>query len=821
MTRGRQGSAGTRQRERVHKRSVIGLTIGAMVAALGLIYIPSASAVHDLDTFELDKDVTNDVTRTKLATLNSNINASATSLVVCRLAGFADPTLNTILFIDNEQVKFLSAGAAGGGGCPAGTTKRTWTVQRAQNATTAASHSSGAAVVRREAALAGDDWDDVFAAINGGDDKCLDLGADECAFVPDPTGETYFTTGGSKDDLDIPSWRHGGNSVPDADEIRNAYAAKYTHEGDEILYFGADREAVNGSKDFGFWFTHEAVGLNGNGTFSGEHTGPTDGLDGIPNTADDTSGDILILGTFTGGGAVTTIRVFEWVGTGGDATSNGTVAGPTGAFGDCVPGSSNDEGCGTVNNLTITVPWAYQGKSVAAAKTILSGGMVEGGINLTELGLQGCFSTFVAETRSSPSVDATLKDFALGEFEACDSDLTTTPSDDAGVALTDTDDPANGLPDIEIGTGSAGVDVTDSADLVVNGTTAWEGTLDFYLCGPIDDPDTCDSGGALISSHNVSNTDTQPFVSDSANLTSVGRYCWRGEFTSDTDGVPNATDSSAGECFEVKPVTPSLDTNAVDSEGNAQTADVPFGNAVYDKAVLGGTANQPGTNGPEATYPTINATDGAAADGSITFTLYGPGDCTTVASGTGDNPETGVAVTGDGSYFSSGFTPDSPGDFHWVASYSGSSPNTNGTDHNTACNDTDEDVTVQQLQPTMDTEQEFVPNDSATITVGAGAGDLAGSVVFKLYVDDTDCSETPAYTSTAQAVSDTDDAGDTSLSDTVSSDNAVAYKVNGTTFSWVAEFTSTTNAHQDVTSGCGNETSSITVDNGVQQPAAP
>ena len=52
------------------------------------------------------------------------------------------------------------------------------------------------------------------------------------------------------------------------------------------------------------------------------------------------------------------------------------------------------------------------------------------------------------------------------------------------------------------------------------------------------------------------------------------------------------------------------------------------------------------------------------AGGSITFTLVGPGDCTTLATGTGTNPETGVTVNGDGDYFSSGFTPDSPGAFH-------------------------------------------------------------------------------------------------------------------------------------------------------------
>ena len=212
------------------------------------------------------------------------------------------------------------------------------------------------------------------------------------------------------------------------------------------------------------------------------------------------------------------------------------------------------------------------------------------------------------------------------------------------------------------------------------------------------------------------------------------------------------------------------------------------------------------------------------ANGSIDFTLMGPDSggtvCDTAATGTaGSNPEN-VTVTGDDDYFTTGFTPDSPGDFHWVAEYTGDSPNTLGASHNDECDDTDEDVTVEQLQPTMETAQNFVPNDSATITVDAGAGDLGGSVVFELFVDDTDCSGTAAYTSAPIAVSDTDDVGDVTLSDTVESANETAYDVTGTTFSWVVTFTSNNSAHLGVSSPCTNETSSITIDNGATQPPA-
>ena len=113
-------------------------------------------------------------------------------------------------------------------------------------------------------------------------------------------------------------------------------------------------------------------------------------------------------------------------------------------------------------------------------------------------------------------------------------------------------------------------------------------------------------------------------MSASANLTSVGRYCWRGDFTSSTNGVPDSSDHSAGECFEVLPVTPTLSTTAWssgDSSGSAQTTPVDFGDPIYDKAALSGTAYKPGTNGSNATYPSINATMTAKANGSITFTL--------------------------------------------------------------------------------------------------------------------------------------------------------------------------------------------------------
>lgn len=597
-------------------------------------------------------------------------------------------------------------------------------------------------------------------------------------------------------------WAHTSGASPDKGEILNAYAAKaIDDDDDQILYFGMDRYAVDGSTDIGFWFFQQEIGLEGDGSFSGSQT----------------EGDVLILATFTQGGAATNLRVFEWVDSGGNEQEN--ISGPD-EYGDCVPGTAGDGGCATVNNTTIEVPWTYTFKGESVGKWIPAGGFFEGGINLTDAGLDGCFSSFMAETRSSPEITAVLKDFALGDFEACDSGLVTTPANGSGTALTDSNE--NSIPDITIGTGSAGVDVTDSAVLDIAGTSTWAGTLQFYLCGPLDAPATCSTGGVPIgTAANVASTDlSYTYTSASANLTSVGRYCWRGEFTSSTDGVPDAKDDSLGECFEVLPVTPTLSTQVVDSSGTPLSpASVAFGQALYDQATLGGTAHKPGTNGGfEGAYTSINATNMQEAGGTITFTLVGPGDCTTVATGTGTNPGTPVTVDdGDGTYMSAGFTPGSPGAYSWKASYSGDSPNTSSVSHNGDCSDTNEDVTVQQLQPTMDTAQSFVPNDSATITVGTGAGNLAGSVVFALYVDDATCEGTAAYTSGSIDIT-TGTGSDTSK--TVMSGNTTAYSTTGTTFHWIVTYTSTNPAHLSVTSGCGNEHSSITIDNGSTQPQA-
>lgn len=676
-----------------------------------------------------------------------------------------------------------------------------------------------------------DDWDNVCHEVTVTNDPDDEI-PDQCTTAGDTSGATavdwtddgalnatIFTGGGSKDPQDIPNWlwKDESGGLPDKDNLLHAFAARYSLDPDEdgsdgtlcpagsfpsceLLYFGSDRYDNSGDAQQGFWFLQDEVTTGG---------APAGG--GTRFTGTHLPGDLLVISEFSNGGSVSTIKVWEWdtsctKNATGCADNNLRILAESEAA-NCATVAAGDNFCGLVNPEDGTpAPWSYTDKK--GNSSYLAGEFLEAGVNLSALGLADrCFATVVAETRSSTSATATLKDFVLGTFGECETTVTTTPSDGSGEPV--------GTDGLSIGTGS--VAATDAATIDVSGIATWEGSLEFHICGPIAAPATCDTGGVAIGSAlAVDNTTSQPIVSDAATLTSVGRYCWRADFTSATAGVPDGSDSSATECFVVNPVTPTLTTQATDADGNPSNADVPLGEAVYDTAALSGTATGPGDNGPDATYPSINADNGAAAGGTITFTLVGPDDCAAVAEGTGTNPQD-VDVAGDGTYGPVGFTPVTAGAFHWKASYSGDSPNTNGATHNDDCTEPAEAVTVLQLQPGMDTVQSFVPNDSATVTVASDAGgDLDGTVAFRLYVDDDDCSEAPAYESDSIDIST---GGGSGTSRTVVSDNATAYGVDGTTFHWVVEYTSSNPAHTDVTSGCGNEHSSITVDNGVTQPA--
>jgi hypothetical protein len=252
-------------------------------------------------------------------------------------------------------------------------------------------------------AVPGIDWQDVFLTPAVGQSFINDLF--------NSSADNAFIGGGSKDVRDIPLWGQTLTGSPDKDDLEHAMAALFTVNGDEVVYFAADRDSNNGDSAIGFWFFRSAVKVNGSGGFDGVHT----------------VGDILVTSDFLQGGGASVINVFKWVG-GANPLSllahseikngvpiGGTVDPVTGLF--CI---SSDIACAVTNKAATPAPWSYTFKGSAPPNTFPQGTFFEGGVNLTQLlGGSECFSNFLVMTRTSASTTAQLKDFVLGPFKNC------------------------------------------------------------------------------------------------------------------------------------------------------------------------------------------------------------------------------------------------------------------------------------------------------------------------------------------------------------------------------------------------------------------
>ena len=266
-------------------------------------------------------------------------------------------------------------------------------------------------------ASAPDDWATLYGG--GGNYESFtgilpDIGAD---------GGTQFQGGGSKDNNNITQWLWNPGEPLDKGDITNGYAAGYiyqgaescpsgvpsgddqcTEPGDLIIFFGLDRFANDGDAQVGFWFLQSPVGLTniasqGGFKFSGSHS----------------VGDLLVQSNFTNGGVISKISVYKWVGSGGSNGSLDLVYSAT----DCLGGTESPLACATVNQDNQSSPWPYTPKS-GSPGTFPKGSFFEGGLNVSALVPEaGCFSQFLAETRSSTPFDARLKDFVFGDLSLC------------------------------------------------------------------------------------------------------------------------------------------------------------------------------------------------------------------------------------------------------------------------------------------------------------------------------------------------------------------------------------------------------------------
>lgn len=266
----------------------------------------------------------------------------------------------------------------------------------------------------------GDDWQTLVggagASVAKTDIPIFD-GADS------PTDTTYWKGGGSKDVNDMNLWKYSGTDVaPDKDEIVNAAAAAYKvpdqgtgpagdddTQDDLVIAFHADRFSNDGDAAAGFWFFKNPVELNG-----GVFTAP-----GGTTPISHANGDTLVVSDFNEGEGVNTIRVFVWQAGG---LVEVAVPGGSSAPKDCQASGHNPFVCATENSDVVSAIWDYTPKAnVGTSGNYPSYTFLEGAININAVlpGADQCFASFLAETRSSTSPTAQLKDLVLGDFPIC------------------------------------------------------------------------------------------------------------------------------------------------------------------------------------------------------------------------------------------------------------------------------------------------------------------------------------------------------------------------------------------------------------------
>ncbi len=253
--------------------------------------------------------------------------------------------------------------------------------------------------------------------------------------------------------------------------------------------------------------------------------------------------------------------------------------------------------------------------------------------------------------------------------------------------------------------------VHDTATL--SGGSSPTGSIIFNAYGPNDA--TCT--GAIAFTKTVTVSGNGEYGSTNFTATAAGDYRWTIEYSGDANNkVATSACNATNEKSTVAKVGTTLSTTA---------SSAPAPGPIKDTATLAG---------------------GSSPTGNIVFNAYGPNDasCTGAVAFTKT-----VAVSGNGSYGSTNFSPASAGEYRWTASYSGDGNNEGST---SACNAANETSTVSKVTPTLSTAATDAEVGGAihdTATLAGGVVTPGGTIVFNAYEPtDPTCAKSAAYTKT-------------------------------------------------------------------------
>ncbi len=359
---------------------------------------------------------------------------------------------------------------------------------------------------QKETGGAADDWSSFYPSVPAGKRAT--------GIIADTTPAVFRS--GSKDTEDINTWHYELGSSPPKDDITHAYAAAYTavggtgdatSPGDLLIYFGADRHTFTGAASLGFWFFKQQV-------LRDDVSRRFVDANGAP--ARHSEGDTLVAFEYTNGGAVSSVKVYKWQG-------GRLVDAQVGSLTQIRPSvfcDASDFICGATNSGLITL---------AAGETVAAGQFFEGGINIGKLvGGDSCFASFMATSRSSDTINASIKNFVLGNFPVCH--LTVTKTCDSAVyqANTSGDTVLISVKGAIVNDGGGALSNISLVDTPAFNT----GSLKYFACDP---------GG---------NPTGDPMSGPPATLAQGGSVCYKAQHTSttlsETDTVTATASTGAG-----------------------------------------------------------------------------------------------------------------------------------------------------------------------------------------------------------------------------------------------------------------------------------
>ncbi|MCA1683925.1 MAG: Ig-like domain repeat protein, partial [Actinobacteria bacterium] len=314
-----------------------------------------------------------------------------------------------------------------------------------------------------------------------------------------------------------------------------------------------------------------------------------------------------------------------------------------------------------------------------------------------------------------------------------------------------------------------GTPITDTATLSGGeGPGGPTGTITFDLFGPNDAACANSIFNDVVPVAGNGNYTSGPFIP-----TQTGTYQWVAVYSGDANNNPATSPCGApNEASVVETASPQIVTVA-------SPAPAVLPGPVTDTATLSG---------------------GFQPTGTITFTLFGPGDPT--CAGPPIFTSAPVPVNGNGDYVSPPFVITAGGTYQWIAAYSGDDNNDPVT---TACGDPNESVTAQS-SPTIVTVASpavVLGNpvfDTATLAGGTAVPPITGTITFTLYgPNDPACAGPPAFTSAPVPVNGNGDYVSPSFVPTLAG-----------TYQWVAAYSGDA-FNNPATSPCGAPNESVVV----------